>query len=138
MSLSHSWKVSCRKCLVVLSLLVGLAGQATAQPTYSFTTLDVPGSFISNSTFAKGINSSGQIAGFSWDGSTAQGFLLDNGSYTRLDVPGATNTFAYGINVSGQVVGSYDGHGFLLDNGSFTTLDVPGATQTFASGINSS
>ena len=53
---------------VALGLLQGVTGQLKAQPTYSFTTLDVPGSFISNSTFANGINSSGQIVGFYFDG----------------------------------------------------------------------
>jgi hypothetical protein len=48
------------------------------------------------------------------------GFLLDNGSYTTLDVPSATNTYAAtGINASGQIVGSYfdltkyGNHGFV-------------------------
>jgi uncharacterized membrane protein len=99
--------------LMALGLLVALAGDAKAQPTYSFTTFDVPGSFIRNSTFAKGINSSGQIVG-AYDG---HGFLLDQGHYTTLDVPGSTWTEAYGINASGQIVGYYHDdrgrHGFL-------------------------
>jgi probable HAF family extracellular repeat protein len=48
----------------------------------------------------------------------ARGFLLDDGMYTTLDVPGSTATFAEGINNLGQIVGDYlDGsgnrHGFL-------------------------
>jgi hypothetical protein len=46
-----------------LGLLVGLAGHAKAQPTYSFTTLDVPGSSYASAT-ATGINASGQIVGY--------------------------------------------------------------------------
>jgi hypothetical protein len=46
--------------LTTLGLLLGMAGQAMAQPRYSFTTLDVPGSTF---TEAWGINDSGQIVG---------------------------------------------------------------------------
>jgi hypothetical protein len=46
--------------LIALSVFLGLAGQAKAQPTYAFTTLDPPGSFT---TRAGGINASGQIVG---------------------------------------------------------------------------
>jgi probable HAF family extracellular repeat protein len=65
--------------------------------------------------------------------------LLDNGSYTRIDVPGIPT----GINASGQMVGSYTdaqnkSHGFLLNNGTYTTFDVPGSSWTFTNGINAS
>ena len=121
--------------LMALGLLVGLAADAKAQPTYSFTTIDVPGSSLPSHTYATGINALGQIVGYS---DVAGAFLYDQGSYATLTVPGATNTKAYGINDSGQIVGSYDGHGFLLDHGSYTTLDVPGSVETCAYGINSS
>jgi uncharacterized membrane protein len=78
--------------------------------------------------------------------------LLNQGSYTTLDVPGATFTVARGINDSGQIVGVYGDdpadiyyddagpgyHGFLPDNGNYTTLDVPGSAGTRAYGINAS
>jgi probable HAF family extracellular repeat protein len=81
----------------------------------------------------------GQYSG----GRTVQGFLLDNGSYTTLGVPGSNNTVANGINASGQIVGAYrdaagNAHGFLLDQGRYTTLDVPGTTETWVGGINDS
>jgi PEP-CTERM motif len=51
------------------------------------------------------------------DGAGTHGFVLDNGSYTTLDVPGSTWTWATGINASGQIVGMYRDaggqHGFL-------------------------
>jgi probable HAF family extracellular repeat protein len=136
---------------MALGLLVGLAGDANAQPTYSFTTFDVPGS--TGTTQAFGINDSGQIVGYyQADDSTSHGFLLDNGSYTTFDAPGHIIGWAdlipfpggrIGINNSGQIVGAYGDasgvvHGFLLDQGSYTTLDVPGAQYTFANGINAS
>jgi probable HAF family extracellular repeat protein len=76
-------------------------------------------------------------------GGIDHGFLLDNGSYTTLDVPGSISTYPSGINDSGQIVGYYNDaavnpHGFVLDNGRYTTLDVPGSVYTWAYGINAS
>ena len=104
--------------LVALGFLQGVAGPLKAQPTYSFTTLDVPGSSSWIGTYANGINASGQIVGSVYT-DAGYGFLLDNGSYTTLDVPGSIHpqqfnendgslgTQAYGINDSGQIVGVY-------------------------------
>jgi probable HAF family extracellular repeat protein len=98
------------------------------------------------SSEATGINNSGQIVGFFVD-ATVHGFFLDvGGSFTTIDVPGATSTSAFGINDSGQIMGIFfdttgTSHGFLLDtSGSITTIDVPGASgrETFARGINNS
>jgi probable HAF family extracellular repeat protein len=125
---------------MALGVLVGLAANAKAQPSYSFTTIDVPGS-SSSVTVASGINSSGKIVGSYTAGDGHHGFLLDNGSYTTLDVPGSLQTFASGINDAGQIVGEYwdiSGHGFLFDNGNYTTLDVPGGFSAVATGINAS
>jgi len=55
---------------------------------------------------------------------------LGQGTYTQIDVPGATTTVIQGINAAGDVVGSYNdsngSHGFLLSSGVFTTIDYPG------------
>src|SRR5262245_16553476 len=113
-----------RRCvcgLMVVGLFLGMAEQGQGQPTYAFTTLDVPGASALVGASATGINDSGKIVG--WYAS--HGFLLDQSSYTRLDMPGSTgNTIASGINASGQIVGYYgythedfDVHGFLLDQG---------------------
>jgi probable HAF family extracellular repeat protein len=62
--------------------------------------------FPINITIATGINDSGQIVGgYHTGGFRIHGFLFDQGSYTTLDVPGATLTLTYGINGGG--------HGFL-------------------------
>jgi hypothetical protein len=91
------------------------------------TNLDVPGT-------PEDINGRGQIL-------TTRGLLDTDGTFTQIDVPGATITQALGFDGRGRIVGSYtDGggktHGFLDTNGRFTTLDVPGATSTEASDIN--
>src|SRR5690349_4516059 len=91
---------------LALGLLQGVAGEVKAQPTYSFTTFDVLRSSMIN-TKPNGINASGQILGSYSDAPGIHGFLLDNGSYTKLDVPGSTHTEAYGINAAGQIVGHY-------------------------------
>jgi probable HAF family extracellular repeat protein len=128
--------------LVALGLLQGITGQVKAQPSYSFTTLDVPGSSSPiPETQAFGINDSGQILGYYVAGDV-HGFLLDNGSCTTVDPPGSTDTWAIGINASGQIVGTYyaagTSHGFLLNNGTYTTIDVPGSIYTVPHGINDS
>src|SRR5690242_7843203 len=107
LAMKHSFCV-----LTTLGLFLGMAGQAKAQPTYSFTTLDVPGASRNIGTWATGINASGQIVG-GYDRN--HGFLFDNGRYTTLEVPGTIynngdftiGTQAQAINASGQIVGSY-------------------------------
>jgi uncharacterized membrane protein len=91
------------------------------------------------------LNNAGQIVGFFTSLSFSHGFLDTNGSFTQIDVPGATSTQVWGINNAGQIVGSYsamgDGHhGFIDTNGSFTQIDVPlpGTIITDTFGINDS
>jgi probable HAF family extracellular repeat protein len=111
----------------VLFLSILLSTLATAQAaTYTFTTIDVPGSIQTN---ANGINSRGQIVGFYTDASsgTSHGFLDDNGTVTTLDFPGAINNVAFGINKDGKIVGGYAGaqHAFFCDQSMFTVPDPP-------------
>ena len=116
------------------------------QVSSTTSTIDVPGAL---STQAFGINPRGDIVGFySATGFTAHGFLFHGGTFTAIDVPGAScppffpcaSTVALGINPNGDIVGSYfagfTNHGFLLHRGAFTTIDVPGALSTQAFGIN--
>jgi hypothetical protein len=88
--------------LMVGALVLGMAAQAKAQPSYFYNVLEVPGSF---GTRARGINDLSQIVGDYLD------------AYTLLDPPGSIRSEAFGINNSGQIVGSYAGHflapGFL-------------------------
>src|SRR5262245_11021030 len=53
-------------------------------------------------------------------------------TFTRIDVPGASDTSANGINNAGQIVGSASSSGFLYSGGSFTQIGL----LTFANGIN--
>jgi len=69
-----------------------------------------------------------------------EGFLIDNGEFTPLFVPGSTITRAFDINPAGEIVGvnvtAGVFHGFALMDGSYVSIDVPGATGTRAWGIN--
>jgi probable HAF family extracellular repeat protein len=122
----------------LLSLSVLLSALAAAQsPSYTFTTLAVPGAI---STFPFGINTHGQIVGIYYT-DAYHGFLYDTGVFTPIEVPGAVQTLPYGINDQGQIVGSYKdpsdkSHGFLYDNAMFTSFDVPAALHTYPYGIN--
>ena len=113
-----------------------------------FVTLDVPGPMqLSQNTAVSGINNAGQIVGsyspfmalFSRDSS--HGFLLDSGTFTTIDVPGARSTFADAINNTRQIVGFFVdindvSHGFLWEQGRLTIIDIPGATRVFGWKIN--
>jgi probable HAF family extracellular repeat protein len=106
----------------------------------TFTPIEVPGATF---TTAIGINARGQIVGgFRDAGGIIHGFLLENGTFTQIDVdiPGATRTEPTGINAHGQIVGNFTDasgvrRGFLLDRGLYTPIDVPGATTTTVFGI---
>ncbi len=91
-------------------------------------------------------NDQGDIVGTCWVlGSTpyssySASYLLRNGKYTIIQVPGGSSTVALGINRD-TVVGSYRDaadamRGFVLRNGQFQDLVYPGATLTEANGIN--
>jgi probable HAF family extracellular repeat protein len=104
----------------------------------TYRTIDPP----SSSSRANDINDRGQIVGrFIIDFSDNEhGYLLSEGIFTRIDVPGSASTVAYGINNRGQIAGVYvdaaGERGFVLSNGVFTSIDVPGSAHTQVFGIN--
>ena len=104
-----------------------------------FTTLQDPAS--AGITIARQINDAGQIVGtYQADSAPYHGFLLSDGTYTTIDVPGAQYTLATAINNSGQIVGGFADatgtHGFLKDGSQFIVIDVPGSANAGATGIN--
>jgi uncharacterized membrane protein len=81
----------------------------------NFTTVDdIPGGF--RFVDAGGINERGQIVGEQFD-EGIRGFLLENGNFTTIDVPGAEGTTALGINARGQIVGMYVTQGTGAEHG---------------------
>jgi probable HAF family extracellular repeat protein len=117
---------------------------ATAATTYTITDLGTfPGG---NSSYAYGINDSGQVVGYS---ATADGsghaFLWQDGTMTDLGtLPGDSVSNAYGINDAGQVIGvsatvSGEPHAVavLWQNGTMTDLGaLLGAPFIAVNGIN--
>ena len=132
-----------RRALVLVTavLLVGVrAASAATTETFVPTTIHYPGS---TSTAARGINNSGEVVGTyscavacvnpqTGETSTAgtHGFLLQDGVYTRIDVPGGANTTPRGVSEQGAVVGHYNvgavTHGFVYADGNYIyPIDVP-------------
>src|SRR5262249_20928903 len=73
--------------------------------------------------------------------STTRGFSYNNGRWTSIDFPGASDTEVYGVNSNGAIVGVYDAaqpinHGFLLQTGQYQDIPNPFGTQTNAFAIN--
>lgn len=119
--------------------------------TGEFVKIDFPGA---TDTRLAGINSRGDIVGFYCVNTPARqcglvvnnrthGFLLREGTFTTIDVPGALGSQAYKINNHGQILGRYrddtperTSHLFLLSDGEFTTIDFPGAVETGVDGAN--
>jgi uncharacterized membrane protein len=132
--------------LVAFTMFVMSVTTAWAASTETFvpTTIHYPGS---TSTAARGINNSGDIVGtyvcatacinpLTGEASTPgqHGFLLQDGVYTRIDVPGGINIVARAISEQGVVLGHYDigtgsaavTHGFTYFQGNyFYPIDVP-------------
>jgi probable HAF family extracellular repeat protein len=106
----------------------------------SVQTIDVP---FAEATYtaARAINDNGDIVGrYGLADGNERGWLLHNGLFTVIAVPGATSTTALGINNLGAIVGAYNvgpiPHGYVLTGGCFTTIDIPDAILTNVRGIN--
>jgi uncharacterized membrane protein len=109
-----------------------------------YTQLDYLG--VTNFTVALGINASGEITGVYDDPKTgnATGFLLSNGTYTSITIPGAISTYTENLNKNGVIAGYYfdsggNSHGFTYDHGTITTIDYGNDyPNTYLAGINDS
>ncbi|HJV88561.1 MAG TPA: hypothetical protein VJ698_24060 [Noviherbaspirillum sp.] len=108
----------------------------------TYTTLAQPEPYIYVSS-ANGITDAGTIIGtyISTRISDIHSFMLKQGNFTTIDVPGSISTYAYGINHAEEVVGEYissntQHHGYLSSGGGITNIDRPGADSTTPYGIN--
>ena len=114
----------------------------TSSGTYSFSDLGNLGSMTFST--ANAINNNGQVAGYSYTGSSYHAFLYSDFAMTDLGTLGGSESYAYGINTSGQVVGyastagNATTHAFLYSNGTMQDLGALGGTYSQAFGINSS
>lgn len=127
----------------LISLLIAscvLISPSLHAAEYRFSRIQVPNSDL---TEADGINARGHIVGSYVDSDgISHSFLLRNGVFKTIDVPGAMETIAArGINARGDIVGGFLDfdfvrHGFLLSDGEFTQIDYPGSNGTYLTGIN--
>jgi uncharacterized membrane protein len=107
----------------------------------NFTQFRFPGS---TDTSPNDMNKNGVIVG-TFGGANGQGsFMVHNGVFHRVTLPGFPNapTVANGVNDLGDIVGTFDRNnatvGFLLHQGKLTIISFPGAASgTFPSSINS-
>ena len=98
-----------------------------------YTTIDVPGS---TSTYAFGINNSGQVVGiYDCGGGVECGYLLTGGTYSAIDVPGSSYTQASGINNGGDVVGTYGCCGTRGTEYGFLATPEPGTLGSTISAL---
>jgi uncharacterized membrane protein len=129
-----------RRLLLVATLACLWISLPAAAQNYSFRIVDVPGS--SSSRVLGNTNADVLVGDYGTTKLTVNsGYVLANGTFTRIAFPGASMTFAEGINNHLQVVGGYSDpsgkqHGFLLSGGVYRTLDFPGAINTFGGALN--
>ncbi len=125
-------------------------GQAVIYAHGKITVLNVPGSSGvvpgalpgsgDTSTAPYAINNIGQVLGIYEDSIGTHGFLYSDGSYSTINIPGASSVNPTGINDSGEIVGDYKDaggnyHGFIDIGGDIQTYDVTG-TQTVIADVN--
>ena len=142
-----------------LAHAVASQSRSEESSSFKFISFDVP-----NATFTipTGIGPSGDIVGIYGDASfNEHGFLLKDGNFTTIDVPGALvgvsgilQTEANGINPAGDIVGDYFAppgapgapeclvvfspacrRGFLYSDGQFSDVLVPGKKGSIPNSI---
>ncbi len=126
--------------LALLTSIGGLPAQTPGPqpPTYAVVDLGTLG----YSSYAQGINASGQVVGYSTTTNNyTHGFLYANGSMQDIGTLGGNASYALGINIKGQVVGQADtgahiGHAFLYENGSMRDIGTLLASPNGARSIN--
>jgi probable HAF family extracellular repeat protein len=129
-------------------VMVGFYGATTAGPFYgfildhgNFTTIAYPGATI---TIPEAINNKGEVVGnWSDESGTQYMFKYVDGTFTELNVTGATRTEGVGgVNDNGETSGFYGNnggnYGFLLSSeGELQTIEDPNdPTITGLAGLN--
>jgi probable HAF family extracellular repeat protein len=99
-------------CIFIRPPPAALAGDADAVTMRSVDlrvgSVEVASGASFSITDAYGINNAGQIVGYYYNSTgTEHGYVYTGGSFTTIDVPGATGTGAHGINKAGQISGFY-------------------------------
>ena len=134
------------RTFVVLAGLIASSLLFATTLRFSFKRLaNYPAAFA---TYPRGINQSGQVAGFYQAvGGQGHAYLETASGFRTIEPPSVKSSYAEGINDAGMAVGGYcivsycplDGaeHAFIYDHGKFTTLNYPEpGSRTAAYGIN--
>jgi uncharacterized protein (TIGR03437 family) len=129
--------------MVLLGLSTGVGQCAAPTPTYSVSPIfPLPAGWTF--AYANGINDSGQITGYGWNGTGYQAFIGTAADITLIPLPaGWTSAMPFGINNSGQIAG-YVSIGstvraFIGTAAGITPIPLPaGWTASQANGINNS
>lgn len=129
--------------------IVGLLNSGSGATSHTIGFLFSNGNFAhfrfpgSADTFANDINKNGVIVGTFRGGNGAGSFMVRNGVFHQVTLPGFPNasTVANGVNDLGDIVGVFTRNGsnvgFLLHQGKLTIISFPGAAGgTFPSSIN--
>jgi uncharacterized membrane protein len=125
--------------LALLTVTLGGGSVPAVAAPLVYSTFDAP--FVgAKNVIANGLNSAGTLVG-RYDNNGTHGFVLAQGVFTALNVPGASYTVATGINDKDAIIGYYADqrgqHGFRFAQGAYRTLaDVPGALNTLPAGLN--
>ena len=112
----------------------------SAYGTYTFETIDVPGTEILVLTASSDFEDYAGNAR-SADSQKGVGFTLIDGVFTTYDFPGSKNTYFYALGNDGRAAGHYEDseglhHGVILENGELRQYDFPGSVQTEIYGIS--
>ena len=131
-------RISLLSAFALGALALAACRPAQAQLTFTYTSFDVPGAYTGGTDYgtgAFGISNNGTIVGgYDVDANTGSGFVLQNGTYTNLNYPGAgvgDYTYFHAVNSSGVMVGSYyqastdSGIDFIYRNGAFIIPTPP-------------
>jgi uncharacterized membrane protein len=136
--------VAFRHCVILLALTsasTGIKADTLVGTLTNVSSISVPGN---NFTVAYGIDNLGEVSGsFRSNAPSApeEGFLLKDGVFNIVAVPGFSETGVQGLNDVGQLVGAAftnpgNFQAFEDDNGHFTLLNLPGSVNSAAFGIN--
>lgn len=134
-------------CLHDSDVVGSMRGFVWSQQTWSaldgsLNGIDVPAS-MNNGAAARDGSPTGVIVGHYTDLATKKthAYVIQGGTFTTFDYPGAAMTQAWDVSPRGVIVGDYNDvrggqHGFLLENGTFTPIGFPGAMATRVRGVN--
>jgi hypothetical protein len=123
--------------------LIALISAPLAFPQLPLPSILSPFQSLNGIGRVRGINIANTVVGNTVGGDGNAGFVLQNGTLTKIAIPNSIQTFIYGLENNDRIVGAYTKdyngrHGFLYFHGDVTAIDCANASSTTAHGINDS